>query len=69
MIQKFITNADRRLGTNGINEIKNHPFFVNIDWNNLLEMTPPYIPDIRSDIDTKNFDKFDEEDGWINQKK
>ena len=28
-------------------------------------MRPPYIPKITSEVDTSNFDKYDEEEPWI----
>ena len=34
---------DRRLGRNGYGEIKNHPFFSGINWNNLHEIPPPQL--------------------------
>ena len=35
---------EKRLGENGISELKNHPWFANFDWNSLLkkEIEPPY---------------------------
>ena len=44
--------------------IKNHIFFKGIEWNNLLNTTPPYIPDPRDLPDTKNM-KDGESDDWI----
>lgn len=32
-----------------------------IDWNDLLSMTPPWKPFVENDIDTRHFDSFDEE--------
>ena len=36
----MINNPNLRLGKNGVLEIKNHPFFNDIDWDNLLNMIP-----------------------------
>lgn len=37
LITHLLTHdAVHRLGANGANEIKQHPFFDNFDWNNLL---------------------------------
>lgn len=33
-----------RLGANGAQEIKEHPFFSGIDWSNLKNSRPPMIP-------------------------
>jgi serine/threonine protein kinase len=48
-----------RLGKNDINEIKNHIFFKDINWNDLLEkkIIPPFIPQLDNDEDLKYFDK------------
>jgi len=39
-------------------QIKNHPFFSSIDWDLLIQkkLTPPYIPEVRADDDTRNID-------------
>ena len=55
-----MNDANIRLGVNGVNEIKAHPFFAGIDWKNLKKMPSPYIPEVKHDLDTTNFDKFDE---------
>jgi serine/threonine kinase 38 len=43
----LITNADRRLGRNGVEEIKAHPWFVNanVQWDRLKEESAPYVPE------------------------
>ena len=45
-------------GANGSEEIKKHDFFKNFDWDNILNMTPPFIPNLKSDFDVKYFDQF-----------
>jgi protein-serine/threonine kinase len=44
ILKKLICDAEVRLGRNGVDEIKSHPFFDNFDWENVREMTPSYIP-------------------------
>jgi hypothetical protein len=41
---------DKRLGINGIQELKNHPWFANYPWEKLAkkEMVPPFKPDTKS---------------------
>ncbi len=51
-----------RIGNSGSEEIKAHPFFKNIDWNNIRNTKAPFPPDLSSL--TKNFDKFEEEEPW-----
>ena len=49
-------------GDNGVESIKNHKAFKNIDWVKLLakELTPPYIPNIEiGGVRLKNLDCFD----------
>ena len=64
-----MSEANVRLGVNGIEEIKQHPFFNGIDWNNMKNKKAPYIPDLKNDIDTKHFDKFEEIEPWVPSKK
>ena len=56
ILKKMICDADTRLGRNGAEEIKAHAFFKNLDWDKLRAMTPPYIPQITSEISNENFD-------------
>lgn len=59
LIFRLCTSADRRLGAAGAWEIKQHPFFSNVNWDicrNKVGVRPPYIPTIRYPTDTSNFD-------------
>ncbi|CCF57950.1 hypothetical protein KAFR_0D03020 [Kazachstania africana CBS 2517] len=49
----------RRLGLNGADEIKNHPFFSQLNWKRLLMKgyIPPYKPSVSNAMDTSNFDQ------------
>ncbi len=64
----MITSPDRRLGINGVGEIKAHPFFAGINWEKIRDQPSPYIPKVTSQIDTRNFDKFEEEAPWIDSR-
>jgi serine/threonine protein kinase len=46
LIRKLVTTAESRLGTNGADEIKKHPFFKGIDWVNIRNTRSPFIPDV-----------------------
>jgi len=46
----------------GVSELRSHPFFANIDWENISTMTPPIVPSITGRGDTKYF-KLDGEEG------
>ena len=48
-------DISKRLGSNGIKEIKQHEFFKDIDWNNIRSMKPPFVPEVQSEIDTTFF--------------
>ncbi|KAJ2597627.1 Serine/threonine-protein kinase [Coemansia sp. RSA 1722] len=49
----------RRLGNNGASEIKDQPFFAEINWDYLIgkQYEPPFKPSVASAIDTSNFDE------------
>ena len=59
LMNKMITDPNKRLGKNGSQEIKSHPFFKGIDWENIRNtMKPPFVPDLKNDYDTKYFETF-----------
>ena len=63
ILRKLITDPENRLGVNGAEEIKSHPFFKGIDWNHIKEtLIPPFIPDLKNNYDTKYFDEFEEDE-------
>ena len=59
LIFKLINSPKHRLGVNGAQEIKSHPFFYGFNWDNILNIKPPFIPFLRSEYDTSYFDVFD----------
>lgn len=58
LLQKVPAN---RLGCReeGAEELKKHPWFKDIDWDKLQEkqIKPPVVPNVRSAMDTQNFDE------------
>lgn len=63
LIMQFLDyDPSKRLGSKGLAEIKQHPFFSNLDWENIRNMTPPFVPNVQNEIDTSLFSetkKFD----------
>ena len=59
LIFKLINSPKKRLGANGAEEIKSHPFFYGFNWDNILNIKPPFIPFLRSEYDTSYFDVFE----------
>mmetsp|Transcript_5153 Transcript_5153/g.4372 ORF Transcript_5153/g.4372 Transcript_5153/m.4372 type:complete len:90 (-) Transcript_5153:37-306(-) len=51
-------SEEERMGTNGVEEIKNHKWFADINWEDLSKkkVTPPFKPKLESQYDVDNFD-------------
>uniref|UniRef100_A0A8R1HVM1 non-specific serine/threonine protein kinase n=1 Tax=Caenorhabditis japonica TaxID=281687 RepID=A0A8R1HVM1_CAEJA len=64
IIQQFLSAAPDRLGKNSVDEIRNHKFFKNPEWNfeTLRDATPPIIPTLKSDDDTTHFEEIETRD-------
>ncbi|TYI66887.1 hypothetical protein E1A91_D09G258600v1 [Gossypium mustelinum] len=65
LISKLLCNVEQRLGTKGANEIKAHPWFKGIEWDKLYQMKAAFIPEVNDELDTQNFEKFEEADNQI----
>ncbi|XP_062893636.1 rho-associated protein kinase 2 isoform X4 [Mobula hypostoma] len=67
LICAFLTDREVRLGRNGVEEIKRHPFFKNDQWtwDNIREAAAPVVPELSSDIDTSNFDDIEDDKGEV----
>lgn len=48
----------KRLGANGSNDVKNHSWFENVNWNYILHKKYEsfYIPKIKGDLGLRNFE-------------
>ena len=69
-MKRMMSDPNERLGKNGPEEIKSHPFFKGVDWDNIRNnMKPPFIPDIENDYDTKYFETFEEIEPFYPHKK
>jgi len=61
ILKKLINDPEKRLGRNGAEEIKKHPYFKNIDWQHIKEtMVPPFIPQLNGPYDATYFDEYEE---------
>ena len=58
LIMKLINNPNERLGLRGSEEIKSHPFFKGIDWNNIRNTKAPFIPKLKNDYDNSYFETY-----------
>lgn len=45
-----------RLGTGGAHEVKEHPFFNDVDWDSLLRQKAEFVPQLEDEEDTSYFD-------------
>ncbi|NXC45902.1 CTRO kinase, partial [Penelope pileata] len=54
LIQSLLCGQKERLDYEGL---CCHPFFSKIDWNNIRNSPPPFVPTLKSDDDTSNFDE------------
>jgi protein-serine/threonine kinase len=63
MIGQALLNRNplKRLGANGGQEVRSHPFFASIDWNALYnrKIPPPFEPcrHTKDEVETINFEK------------
>ncbi|XP_010556855.1 PREDICTED: serine/threonine-protein kinase tricorner [Tarenaya hassleriana] len=62
LISKLLCNVNQRLGSGGADEIKAHPWFNGMEWDKIYQMEAVFIPEVNDDLDTQNFEKFDEAD-------
>ncbi|KDN42079.1 kinase-like protein [Tilletiaria anomala UBC 951] len=55
MIRNFLREPENRLGRNGAQDIKDHPFFAGVDWTTIRQIDAPFIPALKSITDTSYF--------------
>jgi hypothetical protein len=58
VIESLLQPANKRLGHS---LLVRHPFFSSLDWSNMLNMAPPYVPEVSGLEDDSHFDIIDDE--------
>ncbi|XP_072046813.1 serine/threonine-protein kinase tricornered-like, partial [Amphiura filiformis] len=58
LVQRFCCEADKRIGTRGLEEIRSHSFFKGVDWDHIRERPAALPINVKSFDDTSNFDEF-----------
>ncbi|KAI5474189.1 serine/threonine protein kinase RIM15, partial [Pseudohyphozyma bogoriensis] len=56
MERLLCSDTSRRLGANGAQEVKAHPFLASVDWENLLSGEVDFVPKIDNPESTEYFD-------------
>ncbi|KAL2653434.1 hypothetical protein R1flu_021562 [Riccia fluitans] len=57
LICRLLCDVDHRLSSD---EIKRHPWFKGVQWDRLYEMDAAFKPEVNGELDTQNFEKFEE---------
>ena len=55
VIRHFIQEPNRRLGRDGFEQIKQHRFFADVNWDHLLEEEAPFVPELEGEADCSYF--------------
>ncbi|TPX40839.1 hypothetical protein SeMB42_g05848 [Synchytrium endobioticum] len=61
IISRLLCSKERRLGCNGVAEIKAHPWFNGIDFEQIRSHKPPFVPELDGPEDTKYFENEEDE--------
>ncbi len=46
LLRTLVTVPDRRLGRNSTLEVKQHPFFAGVNWDEHYKIPPPFVPTV-----------------------
>lgn len=68
LIEQLVCDRSVRIGGNGVEEIKAHPYFKGVHWDSIRDNPSPFVPSLKSPIDTCNFEEYDEIDEEEEQK-
>ncbi|KAH9551345.1 hypothetical protein CY35_09G010300 [Sphagnum magellanicum] len=58
IIRRLLCDVEHRM--RGADEIKTHPWFKGVPWDKLYEMDATFKPEVNGELDTQNFEKFEE---------
>merc|ERR1711957_994008 len=58
LIRRLICDSKTRLT---FDEMKSHPFFKGINWDNIRTQTAALVPQVSGPTDSSNFDQFEEQ--------
>ncbi|KAM4740329.1 citron rho-interacting kinase isoform 4-T4 [Anableps anableps] len=61
LVRSLLCGAKDRLGYQGL---RCHAFFSNVDWNNLRQAPPPFVPALHAEDDTSNFEEPEQAAPW-----
>eukprot|EP01126_Amoeba_proteus_P014591 TRINITY_DN1644_c0_g2_i2.p1 TRINITY_DN1644_c0_g2~~TRINITY_DN1644_c0_g2_i2.p1 ORF type:complete len:328 (+),score=50.06 TRINITY_DN1644_c0_g2_i2:446-1429(+) len=58
----LVLNPQARLGCTGVDDIKGHPFFGDVDWNKVMrkDVRPPFVPSLGKENDCQYFNDISE---------
>lgn len=46
LIRRLMASSENRAGSAGAMELKKHPFFKGVDWDNIRKVKPPFVPNV-----------------------
>ncbi|XP_047203636.1 citron rho-interacting kinase isoform X6 [Girardinichthys multiradiatus] len=61
LMRSLLCGAKERLDYQGL---RCHAFFSNVDWNNLKQVLPPFVPALHAEDDTSNFEEPEQAAPW-----
>lgn len=65
-ISVLLCDVEERLGSHGgAAQLRAHPFFAGVDWQRLYEVRPPYRPAVEHELDTQNFEQYEDESSSV----
>lgn len=57
LIQRMVCDSSKRLT---FQQLQAHPFFKGMNWDHVRRTKAPIVPNVTSELDTQNFDKFED---------